>query len=333
MKIKTILVCLVVASLCAVMYLYVRGRHNESSIVVLQYIDHPALNASLQSFIERLDEKGYGKKGSGVRITVRNAQGDPNLVQNLVHSVEPKQTDVIFTLATPISQAVKRRFGNDSSIALVYGIITDPVSSGLVDSFERPGGNGTATSDQWPYREQMALISEILPDAKRVGVVANPAEVNSQVAMKQVRVAASDYGLVLVERPVASVNDVVQAMSSLIGKVDVMYVPADNTAMAAAQTIIQIGLKNGIPTVAGDPGTFDSGALVGLGVSYEDLGVVSADIVIQILEGNVRPGEIPVGTVKSPELMVNLSVAAQLGIEVPDDILDRAQSVVDHSTN
>jgi putative ABC transport system substrate-binding protein len=320
--IAVIMICAVAVTLP-----HPRNTRRTTRIEILQYVDHPALNEAHAAFISRLSERGYVNGMGGVEIVTKNAQGDPNAMQNIVLSVDPTDCDVIFTLATPISQAVKRKFGHSQQLPVVYGVITDPVSAGLVESLEKPGDNNTATSDQWPYEAQMRIIREIFPKAKRVGVLLNPGEVNTQFAMKKTREAALKNSLELVERPISSLNDVQAAVLSL-PEVDVMYVPADNTAMAAAPAIIKLAMERGIPTIAGDPGTFEAGALAGVGVSYKELGQLSADVVVRILQME-HAGVIPVVTVQKPMIMVNVNLAKKMGVSIPTSVLESAIIIKD----
>jgi putative ABC transport system substrate-binding protein len=300
------------------------ARHSSTSevrVALLQYVAHPALDEARESFTHSL-EKELGLHGKSLTLKYVNVQGDPNLMSNLFASITASDYDVIVTFATPISQAAKQKFGN-SGTPLVYAIITDPVSAGLVDSMERPGANNTASSDQWPYKRQIELIREFMGNKNRIGCLWNPGEANSQYAMKKVRESAAELRVELVEQPLASVNDVTQAVLALHGKVDSVYIPADNTAMAAAPAIIRQAHEMGIPVFAGDPGTFKAGAVAGIGVSYKDLGTETASLVARIVLERVPAGEIPVAVSKNPELMVNQKVATKLGVGVPESVTKR----------
>ena len=284
-------------------------------VALLQYVEHPALNEARDAFQQRLRE---AFEGSGQELSVRyeNVQGDPTLMANLLASLDPEDFDVIVTLATPISQAAKQRFGT-SGTPLVYGVITDPVSAGLVESIDMPGDNNTASSDRWPYRQQLELVQAFMGTSNRIGCLLNPGEANTQYAMRQTRAAAADLNIRLVEQPLFSLNDVAQAMLALQGKVDAIYIPADNTAMSAAPAIIRQAHEAGIPVFAGDPGTFRAGAVAGLGVSYKDVGIETANIVLRIVKEGISAGRIPVAVCKKPELMLDEKTATRLGLTIP----------------
>jgi len=191
---------------------------------------------------------------------------------------------------------------------------------------DKPGDNNTASSDQWPYRQQLELIQEFMGSKNRLGCLFNPGEANTQYAMKQTRAAAADLKIQLVEQPLSSLNDVAQAISALQGKVDAIYIPADNTAMSAAPAIIRQAHGANIPVFAGDPGTFKSGAIAGLGVSYKDVGTETANIVLRIVNEKIPAGQIPVAVCKNPELMVDKEGVSKLGLKIPDAVLKRLEA-------
>lgn len=314
---RALIICLLILCSVAGFWFWKRGEPAKAGlrVALLQYVEHPALNEARDAFRKRLREE-LARFGKNLNLRYENVQGDPVLMGNLLASIDPSDFDVIVTFATPISQAAKQRFGK-SGTPLVYAVITDPVSAGLVDSMEKPGGNNTASSDQWPYRQQMELIREFMGKKNRVGCLLNPGEANTQYAMKKTRDAAADLEIQLVEQPVSGLNDVVQAIAALQGKVDAIYIPADNTAMAAAPVIIRQAHEAHIPVFAGDPGTFESGAVAGLGVSYKDVGIGTANAVLRIANEKIPAGQIPVAVSEVPELMVDAEKAAMLGLKVP----------------
>jgi putative ABC transport system substrate-binding protein len=277
-------------------------------------------------FMQEMERTGFTEK-AGVVFDYQNASGDLSTARSIAEKLVNSRCSLIFTIATPMSQAVQKA-GEGKNIPIIFGAITDPVSAGLVQSMERPGGDITGTSDRWPYEQQMELIREALPKARRVGVVFNPGEANTRYAMERTRAAAKTLGLQLVEAAISGPNDIIEAVESIIRKSDVLYVPADNTAMAGATTIVKTADKYRVPVIAGDPGTFDAGCVVGLGVSYKELGVEAARLAGRILRDKEKPGNLPVVVSSRPKLMVNLKVAGTLNVKLPDGIVSRADVVL-----
>jgi|GEM_PF-2236701 len=278
------------------------------TICVLQYVSHPLLDAVYGGFREELSRRGYDP----TKLRFSNANGDATAASLLADKACKEDCALIFVLATPMAQSVKTACPPTRPI--LFGAITDPKSAQLVASMDSPGGNLSGTSDQWPYRLQMELIAHIWSGKARVGIPFNPAEANTQYAMEQTRTHANQLGLRLLEVPINSVSEAPQAVDAMARKVDVIYVPADNTAVAAAASIVAAADRLHIPVVAGDPGTFKAGGAVGLGVDYRNLGVINARQALAILSGSAT-ATMPVEVVNRPELYLNDERAARYHID------------------
>jgi len=129
--------------------------------------------------------------------------------------------------------------------------VTDPVAAELVESISEPGTNVTGTSDLTPVAAQMELLKAIAPKAQKVGVMYNPGETNSLVQLDLAREAAEDLGLMLVESPVSNSSSVYQSAQSLIGRVDAIYVPTDNTVVSALESVVMVAESAKLPLIAG----------------------------------------------------------------------------------
>ncbi len=295
-------------------------------IAVAQFVGHPGLDATREGFYGEMKRLGY-IGDEKVVFDFQNAHGDFTTAASIAERFATSGYSLIFALATPMAQAVKKATVGKRT-PIIFGAITDPISAGLVNAMEKPGDNITGTSDQWPYEDQVKLFKEVMPNLKRLCVVFNPGEDNTRYAMEKTRNAAIKLGIQLVEAPVSGTVDLFEAASSITRKCEAFYVPADNTAMAGAPIIIKVANRYNLPVFAGDPGTFKAGSLAGLGVSYYDLGVESARLADLVLRENKNAGELPVVTSRNPQVMVNLVVAKRLGINIPDSVLKRAQEVV-----
>ena len=296
-------------------------KEHVAKICVLQYVSHPLLDAVYKGFREELDREHYPLSS----VEYENANGDATTAALLADQACKHRYGVVFALATPMAQSVKSACSSIQPI--LFGAITDPVTAGLVDSLTAPGANVTGTSDQWPYDLQMQLTAHLWGNNASVGVPFNPAEANTQFAMDQVRRIAKRIGLTLIEVPINSVNEAAQAIDALAGKVQVIYVPADNTAVAAAPSIISTADRLKIPVLAGDPGTYRAGAAVGLGVDYASLGVLNARQARKILDGT-PPSDLPVEVSSRAELYIDEQRAAKYNISAAS--VREWYSTVDH---
>jgi putative tryptophan/tyrosine transport system substrate-binding protein len=295
-------------------------------ILIAQYSDHSGLMDARNGFLQRLKELGYEDK-KNVDIDIANAHGSDESAQSIVNNIPNDSTyRLVLSLGTTISQMLKahRTVGGPP---VVYGVITDPLSAGLVTDLRNPGGNATASSDRWPYFEQMELIAKWFPNLKRIGIPYNPGEANSRFAVKQTVMAADSLHLVTMTKALNRLTDITPVVNSMKGEVDLIYIPACNTAMEAAPGIIATASGLGIPVYAGDLSTFRAGAFLALGVTYRDLGRQTADAAKKILNGG-DAGSIPVIISKDSKLFINLKVAAQFKIEVPQALIAKADTII-----
>ena len=190
------------------------------SIGITQIVSHPSLDAAVTGFKAALEE-------AGIEATYdeQNAQGDQATASSIASKFASADLDLVLAVATPAAQTAAQAI---SDTPILFTAVTDPVAADLVDSMEAPGGNLTGTTDMNPVAEQIALVKQLNPDAKKVGVLYSSGEVNSEVQVELAREAAKAEGLELVEKTVTVASEVLQAAQSL-GDVDAIYVPTDNT--------------------------------------------------------------------------------------------------------
>jgi len=293
------------------------------TIGITQIVEHPALDSAREGFIKALKDNGY-VEGKNVTFIQENAQGDMSTAQTIAKKFVDKNVDLIFSIATPTTQAVKKA---TSTIPIVFTAVTDPVAAGLVRSFDKPGGNVTGTSDMEPINDQLKLIKDLVPGAKRIGIIYNAGEVNSTVQVKIAKDDAASLGYSIVEATVSNSSEVNQAAQSLVGKVDAIWLPTDNTVASSVAAIIKVANSAKIPVVAAEKGMVEGGSLTTLGISYSDLGYQAGLMAIKILKGE-KPANIKVETAKNLQLIINQKEADAIGLKIPDSIMKKAQEVI-----
>ena len=279
-------------------------------IGVLQLTEHPALDASNKGFVDALDEAGIT-----YNIDQQNAQNDQSACQTIAHKLVNDGNDLILAIATPAAQAVA---GATDEIPIVGTAITDFASAGLVQSNDKPGKNVTGSSDLTPVADQFDLLVKLLPQAKTVGVLYCTAESNSDVQVKLADQAAANHGLKLVRYSVSSSNEIQQVVESMVGKVDVVYTPTDNTIAAGMTTVTMIANDNKLPTICGEEGMVDNGGLATYGINYEELGKLAGQMAVKILKGESKPADIAIEHLDASNctLKTNSDTAKQLGIDL-----------------
>lgn len=279
-------------------------------IGVLQLTEHPALDASNKGFVEALDEAGIT-----YNIDQQNAQNDQSACQTIAHKLVNDGNDLILAIATPAAQAVA---GATDEIPIVGTAITDFASAGLVQSNDKPGKNVTGSSDLTPVADQFDLLVKLLPQAKTVGVLYCTAESNSDVQVKLADQAAANHGLKLVRYSVSSSNEIQQVVESMVGKVDVVYTPTDNTIAAGMTTVTMIANDNKLPTICGEEGMVDNGGLATYGINYEELGKLAGQMSVKILKGESKPADMAIEHLDASKctLKTNEETAKKLGIDL-----------------
>jgi putative ABC transport system substrate-binding protein len=294
------------------------------TVAVTAIVEHPALDAARDGIRDELAAAGY-EVGHNLDFVYESAQGNPATAAQIARKFIGDRPDVIVPISTPSAQAV---VGATSDIPVVFTAVTDPLGAKLVADLERPGGNVTGMSDLSPIGLHLDLIREIMPDAGRLGVIHNPGEANSVTLLELIRAEAPARGFEVVEAAAPRSSDVLAAAQSLVGKVDAIYVPTDNTVVTALEAIVKVGTDNRLPVFAGDTDSVPRGAIAALGFNYYDLGRQTGKMVVRVLEGEA-PGTMPVEGVETTELFVNPAAAEAMGISLPPAVVERAKVVVE----
>ena len=279
-------------------------------IGVLQLVQHDALDASNKGFLAALDDSGIKYEADQ-----QNASGDQSACQTIAESLVNNGNDLILAIATPAAQAV---VGATTEIPVVITAVTDPAGSGLVASNDAPGGNVTGTSDLTPVKEQIDLLKKVLPEAKTVGILYCTAESNSDIQAAMAVEACKNAGLESKVYTVSSSNEIQQVVESMVGNVNCIYAPTDNTIAAGMTTVAMVANENNLPVICGEEGMVNNGGLCTYGIDYYELGYLAGQQAVAILKGEATPAETPIGYLSAEKcsLTVNEEVAMTLGIDV-----------------
>ena len=266
-------------------------------IGTLQLVQHTALDASYQGFVDYLNEKGIK-----FSMDFQNASGEQSACETIAEKFANDNLDLCYAIATPAAQSINSHLEN---VPIVASAVTDPAASGLCASNENPGGMLTAASDLTPVEAQFDLLVELLPNAKNVGILFCSAEANKR-------------GLNATEYTVVNSNDIQTVVESMIGKVDVIYVPTDNVIASGFDTVATICLDNKIPTIVGEESMVDKGGFATYGINYYSLGKLAGALAEKILVNGENPGSIPVAYLDAASCTrkINNDTASILGIEV-----------------
>lgn len=288
-------------------------------IGIIQLTEHPALDASKDGFIAALSEAGY-KDGDKVHIEVQNAQGDQSNLKTISQKFVSDGKDLILAIATPSAQAIATE---TKDIPILITAVTDPAESGLVDSNDKPNCNVSGTSDLTPVNDQISLLTSLLPDAKKITIMYCSGEQNSLIQADMAEEAAKALGLEVERKTVTSTNDVAQVTQSVIGTCDAIYVPTDNVLASSMPLVTSITNPAGLPVIVGETGMVNGGGLASVAIDYTELGKLTGNMAVQLIQGaDIKT--MPIQYTKNPQLVINETAAAELGITIPDDIKAKA---------
>jgi ABC-type uncharacterized transport system, periplasmic component len=286
-------------------------------IGICQLIEHPALDAAYDGFVDGLAEAGY-IDGVNIEIDKNSAQGDQSNAVTISNKLVNNNSDLILAIATPAAQAAANA---TKEIPVLITAVTDPAVVGIVESNEAPGGNVTGTSDLTPVKEQIELLKELFPEAEKVAILYCSSELNSEIQAEIAMKAAAELGITAQKVTVSSTNEIQQVVQSLVGKVDVIYTPTDNVIADGMETVSLVATRNGIPIICGEDGNIERGALATRGINYYDLGKQTAAMAVQILEGKAEPATMPIEYSNKVAFSYNENIAKELGITIPDSLL------------
>lgn len=279
-------------------------------IGILQLTEHAALDAANKGFVAAIEASGIDAS-----IDQQNAQNDQSACQTIASTLVNENCDLILAIATPAAQAVA---GATADTPVVCTAITDFAASGLVEDNEAPGCNVTGTSDMNPVVDQIELLHQLVPEAKTVGLLYCTAESNSKLQIDLAAEELDRLGIEGVEYTASSSNEVQQVVESMVGKVDAIYTPTDNTIASAMTVIASIANENKVPTVCGEVAHVEAGGLASVSINYEELGRRAGEMAVRILTEGANPADMPIETMTADEcdLVYNQKTADELGIDV-----------------
>lgn len=289
------------------------------TVGITQFAEHPSLDAATEGFKKALEDQGY-KEGDNIKFDLQNAQADMNNTQTIANNFVGDKVDLIFANATPSAVAA---LNATKEIPIVFTSVTDPIGAGLVEAFDKPGANVTGTTDNHPEATEKTItfITDQI-GAKKIGVIYNAGEQNSEVQVDAVKKIAESKGAKIVEASVSTSAEVKQAAESLVGRVDAIYIPTDNTVVSALESVISVANSKKIPLFAGEFDSMKKGAIAASGFEYYDIGYQSGIMAADILKGNKKASEIDVELPKSLKLVINKKAAEAQGVTVKDEWKD-----------
>ena len=291
----------------------VSAEEESFTVGICQLVQHEALDAATQGFKDALTEEF----GDAVTFDEQNAQGDSNTCSTIINSFVSNGVDLILANATPALQAAA---AGTSEIPILGTSVTEYGVALEIDDFNGTvGGNISGTSDLAPLDQQAAMLNELFPDAKNVGLLYCSAEANSQYQVDTVKAALEELGYTCEYYAFSDSNDLSAVVTSAADASDVLYVPTDNTAASNTEIITNICVPAGVPIIAGEEGICAGCGVATLSISYYDIGVATGKMAAKILKGEADIAEMPIEYAPEFTKKYNADLCEELGVTVPED--------------
>ena len=289
------------------------GQQADYTVGILQYTSHSSLDEIAAAIQSELEQQALAA-GVTIRVELKNGQGDAATINDICKMFVSDKVDLIIPIATPAATAAAAAV-QGTDIPLVYSAVTDPVAAQLAQSMEAPGENMTGTSDYIDTAKILDLVLANNPDTNTLGLIYNLGETNSAATIEALRPVLEEKGIQAVESTVTTPGEVQMAAQNLVSKgVDAIFVPIDNTVASAMSVLADEAIKGGVPVYTAADSLVRDGGLATTGVNYTKLGELTAQMAVQVLQGE-DPATMPVQVLNDGIVTVNTTTAKALGID------------------
>ena len=283
------------------------------TVGICQLVQHEALDAATLGFKEALQEK----LGDKVEFIEQNASGDAATCVTICNQLVAEGVDLMMGNATAALQAAAAA---SATIPVVGTSITDYATALEIEGWTgKTGSNITGTADLAPLDEQAAMIKELFPEAKKVGILYCSAEPNSVYQSDVISGYLTDMGFEVEVFTFADSNDVANVTTAACAAADVLYIPTDNTAASCTETIANVAIPAGKAIVAGEAGICGGCGVATLSIDYYDIGYAAGEMAYEILVNGANPGDMEIQYAPEVQKLFNEANCTSLGINVPED--------------
>jgi putative ABC transport system substrate-binding protein len=292
-------------------------------IAITEIVKHPSLIQAKLGLIDELKNNGF-IVGENLKIIEQDAQGNVSIATQIAKRFVSLKPDAIVAISTPSAQTVVNA-AKDSKIPIIISSVTDPVAAGIVKDITVAQENITGAIDAPAIKEEIELIKAIMPNIKNLGLLYNSGEANSVKTIEMITKEAAASGITIVKSVATSSNQVPQSMLNLIGKVDAIYIPSDNTIFSSMAKLVQISRDNHLPVFSSDPDSVKQGVLACVGYTQYAVGRAAGRLLVQVLHGQkllkiVKPEKI--------EIFINTITAGKIGIKVQSVLIGKEVNLI-----
>ena len=289
------------------------AKQDAYQIGIIQQLEHPALDEATEGFKQALIDK-LGE--DGVSFEEENAQNEVTNCATISSGFVSDGMDLIMANGTNALQAASQA---TSEIPIVATSITDYATAlNISDWTGATGNNVTGTSDLAPLAEQAAMIKELVPDVKQVGLLYCSAEANSKYQIDEIEKALDELNISYKEYAAADSNEIQAVTTSAVSECDCLYIPTDNTMAGNTEIVNNIAQPEGVPVIAGEEGICKGCGIATLSISYYDIGYAAGEMAYDILVNGADPGTMEIQTAENVTKKYNKTICDALNITAPE---------------
>ena len=282
-------------------------------IGITQIVAHPALDSAREGFKDAIKESGLN-----VTFDEKNANGEVATANMIANNFVTEKVDLIYAIATSTAQSAAQA---TNKLPVVFSAITDPEAAGLIKE------NVTGISDRVNVKQQLELLLKLDSKIKKVGVIYNSSEQNSKVQVDDLKKAASELGITIVEKSVTQVSEIPQASEALVRESDALYLPTDNLVASVVNLITEKATAAKKVAFGAEAAHVKGGALITQGIDYYEMGKEAGKIAVEILKNSKKPSEIKFKKMDLNDIVINNKTLAAIGINLPEDIKSKAKTI------
>lgn len=301
-----------------------QGKKDLYTIGIFQVNNALTLNDTRAGFMKAMEDVGL-INGENIKFILRDGKGDISEVQKIAGEFVDQKVDMILALSTPCFQAALRA---TRDIPIVFSSVANPYLAGAGMTAEDHLNNVSGVSSKGPIKESLVFIKRIIPEAKRIGTLWTPSELNSNYYLELAREGAEELGFEIVSVPIANSSEVLFSTQVLINKkIDAICQISDNTINSAFEALGNVAGENSIPLFGGYPSFTQYGACAAMGWDFYDMGYKTGKIAIRVKNGE-NVADIPIQYMKDVRIHLNLNAAKRQNIIFSDEILKEADEII-----
>ena len=325
LKTKTLILAAVFGSIGSIYLLnHTENQTDLPVVAITQIINHNTLDDVRKGLIDGLKSAGF-EDGKTIHIVYENANGNVSIASQITNRFIALKPTVLVALSTQSAQILKTQ-AQKERIPLVFSAVTNPVSAHLVTDWSKTDEGVTGVSDYMAPEPQIDMILEFVPNLKKLGILYNSSEINSVSFLETFEVIAKQRDIEIIRATAPNTAEAAEAVKSLVGKVDAVYFPNDNTIMAAVPAVAAVALQNKIPLFANDEASVQQGALAALSFDRPSMGRKTAEMVEGMLKGQ-STSTFKVHNHIRTDIIINKNTLTSLGLEMPSTFTEGTKIV------